>query len=184
MKSIIYIAICCLFLFSSQIISQEIDSDFIEITLRTDKLEWKQNEDIKIFIKITNLTNSEILLNNAKFDFQVIDIKNNISPIFGKTYFYSPVNLEKGKTTKLKFKKQDGLKVGVFETQQLKLKKNESKEFDINLSNLKWDGNLSSFYPEKDFYKIVEKGSYNLVFSIGCENCTSINSNELNVSVK
>lgn len=170
-------------LFSLQIFSQKISSDKVKITLLTNKLEWKSNENVKIFLKVENLTNSEIVIGKANFDFRVTDIKDNYNPTFGKIYYYSPVNLEKHKTTKLKFRKQDGLKVGVFERQKLKLNKNEVKEFVIELSNLKWDRNLSSFYPAKEFYKIVKKGKYYLVFSISCENCDSLKSDEIKFSV-
>ena len=151
--------------------------------MQVDSLEWKQNENIKIDVKIENLTSNAIVINDANFSFRVISISNNYSPLFGEVYFYSPVNLKKVKTTKLNFKKQDGLKTAVFETQNLKLNKNQAENFVIHLKNLKWDGNLSSFYPRKKFYDLIKKGNYKLVFFISCESCDSLKSDELKFSV-
>ena len=144
MKQII-LSIICLFLILPFGYCQDLKQP-PTISIKSDKQVYEIGEEIKVEVKIKNISQDKILI-------QTLPAFSLSSK--GSLGIWSPVKFDK-----------ENFYLNANEKTLLQLEPLEEKTFEYNLSQLRWDKQISSKWPSCTLQSFLEPGSYSLVLGV------------------
>lgn len=148
---------------------QEIPQEIpLQLTIDSNKNVYRINEDIRVAITIKNTSKGPLRVQTIP-SFQLESQENGIS-------IWAPIRLDRdNRYITLNDKKP-----------VLRLAPRERKELKYNLSMIKWDSVLSSFWPAKSIKSLISPGTYALSLSVQMRDKTwrkEITSNEITFKI-